>query len=346
MSKSNSFIYYGVLKDFNLETINRNTFPKLLTSNIFEEEELSNGYQSQEDYFGIELCDSNWGLSNFYLFNRKEYYLKKSILPEMFRYCARKCECYDSLNQKKYDLDFNLNFQISDFSKIKFLKIEIQRLYQNLEDKDYFLLYSRNKETDDFKSWFEYFESEQIENEDYTFIFKYLAGDNDFVPTSIKKMWQEYFLVNQLSEFCKKKIYQIERYSGINEADVNIEESKNSQNNFVQNTNEKKFFNHSKLTSEIFNDDSEELFEFIVNRYREEKNAAFYSYLYHFFCDKKFFVNNKKKTNIKYDNYLIKNKYIQSFSKVIQKSETDGDAAKDKDLYFEKEMKIFHSLQK
>lgn len=68
----------------------------------------------------------------------------------------------------------------------------------------------------------------------------------------------------------------------------------------------------------IFKDDNYFLFEYIVKEYDDIKNKAFFSYLYHYFSDNKYFLKNGK-SSTKYNDFLVNNNYITSFSKVIQR---------------------------
>lgn len=314
-----TFQYHGILKNFDFDKINRDTFPKLIASNIFDVNELSTFYKSKDDYFGIELDDTNWEINNFYLFNNKEYHLREIVLDDMFDYCEFKCESQDELQYKILEIDLNINIQSSDYSKIKFLKNEIFIMNQNMIDPQYYLLYSKKRETNGYSRWFEFFRSEQIDNEDYTFIFKYLKGDRDFVPTFIKQIWQDYFIVKHLTDYCKNKIQIIESNSGINEVDVLIENTTLKLKNVYNVENKELIKEYSNdIGKDIFKEDYYSLFEYIVQEYGDKKNKAFFSYLYHYFNDNKYLLKNAK-SSTKYNDFLVNNSFINSFSKVIQR---------------------------
>lgn len=319
-----SFTYHGILKNFDFQKINRDTFPKLIASNIFDVHELSNCYKAKDDYFGIELDDTNWGINNFYLFDSKEYHLKKIILDDMFDYCEFKCESQEELQHKILEIDLNINMQASDYSKIKILKTEILIMNQNMIDPQYYLLYSKKRETSGYFSWFEFFKSEQIDNEDYTFIFKYLKGDRDFVPTFIKQIWQDYFNVKHLTDYCKNKIQIIERNTGIKEVDVLIEQQVNKikLNNFNEVEVKETIAEYKDIRKDIFKDEkSRMLFEFIVEKWEEKKNTSFYSMLY------KYLQNEKKiiivdSDSLIYRSFVIEDYKLNKFAK-IQKQTTN-----------------------
>ncbi len=324
MRGSYTFKYHGILKNFDIQKINRDTFPKLIASNIFDVKELSDFYKSKEDYFGLELDDIGREIDNFYLFNKKEYHLKKNVIDDMFDYCEFKCESHDELDNKIVDLELNLNMQVSQHSQIKYLKSQIVAMNQNMIDTQYYLLYTTNRESNGYKSWFEFFSLEQIDNGDYTFIFKYLKGDRDFVPTFIKQIWQDYFLVKRLTEYCKNKIFQIERISGINEVDVLIEnEITNVKlNNISDIENKESVTEYKDIRKDIFKDEnSRMLFDFVVEKWNEKKNTSFYSMLY------KYLQNEKKiiivdSDSLIYRSFVIKNFKLNKFAK-IQKQTTN-----------------------
>ena len=73
----------------------------------------------------------------------------------------------------------------------------------------------------------------------------------------------------------------------------------------------------------IFKDDNDMLFDFIVSEYSDVKNNAFFSYLFHYFSENKLLLKNIKSSKL-YGNFLIKNKFIDKFSKVIQTNEYGG----------------------
>ena len=44
-----TFKYFGILKDFDLDNINKDTFPKLIEADIFDVAELSPEYKTKDD---------------------------------------------------------------------------------------------------------------------------------------------------------------------------------------------------------------------------------------------------------------------------------------------------------
>lgn len=342
------FKYFGVLKGFDFDNINRNTFQLLIDSNIFNISELSNCYKNKDDYFGLELDNLNWRFSNFYLFNQKEYHLKNEVLMDMFHRCKLKIESLDELDENIYELEFNLNIQVSDFAKIHFLKKFILELNHRISNKKYYLLYANNFKTNGFTSWYNFFFSEQIDNENYEYIYRYLKGEQDYIPIFIKDIWKEYFIVNKLTIFCEKKIHILEKQSGINEADIKVENiSKLYKFKSISESNE---FEYTKTKeaerSDIFNDDGEQIFKFILSKYPQKQTKAFFSYLY-------FYLRNINKIiplgddSLEYREYIINNSPIKSFSK-IQKTVSEKTNTKKNKIFilFDKYLSEFNDRRK
>ena len=317
-----TFKYFGILKDFDIQKINRDTFPKLIVSNIFEIKNLSDCYKSEEDYFGMELDDFNWQIDDFYLYYNKEYHLKEVVLEDMFDYCEFICEPLDEHEEKILDLELNLNMQASHYSAIKYLKTEIILIHKSMKDSQYYLLYANGRETRDYTSWFNFFSSEQIDCDVFTFVFKYLKGDHDFVPTFIKEIWIDYYFVKNLTKYCQDKIHQIERISGIKEVDVLIEnEITNVKLYNVSNTEKKETITiYKDIRTDIFSDEnSRKLFDFIIEKCIYKKNTSFYSMLYKY-LQRTGHINILDKDSSSYRSFIIENYNLKTFAKIQQQT--------------------------
>jgi hypothetical protein len=317
------FKYHGILKNFDFNKINKDTFPLMIESNIFNVKELSDTYKNPNDYFGVELEDSNECENDFYLFNQKEYHLKIDVLEDMYDYCEIICEPNSELENKIQDLEFNLNMQVSIFSQIKFLKTQILNLNKSIIDSTYYLLYTDGVKTNGFKSWFNFFYSEQIDGEEFQYIFRYLKGENNFVPDFIKAIWEDYFCVKNLTDYCKKKILRLERISGINEADVIIENQISKNLNDLEKSETRTEFKDIRL--DIFKDvNSRLLFVHIVNAWQGKKNTAFFSRLFKYLQEKKEIIIIDNDSEI-FRNFIIDLEYLHTFSR-IQKKTTEKES--------------------
>jgi hypothetical protein len=324
------FKYFGILKKFNIEKINKDNFQILIDADIFDYK----GTKPQKEYpnlryKGIELDSSFSDFDIYFQFNKKEYFLKPEVLDHMFDRCESRCEDEDILDYKINEVDFNLNFQITYESKIKYLKHQIQSFSLAISEPQYYLLYTKINNALEYKTWFEFFYEEQIDNCEYEYVFKYLKGDKDFVPNFISEIWKEYFLVKGVTDYCKGKIEHLQFQSGLNEADIEITfqtVSAKTQNKEISTTNITPVT--IQLKDRIFAESEYAFFQFIVDNYREKNNKAFFSYIYHYFSDNKLLIKNNK-SSLLYNSFLVKNNYLSEFSKVIQRSQFDsGDEEK------------------
>ena len=306
-----TFKFYGIIKGFDLDNINRDTFPILISANIFDVAELSPYYIGGE-YFGIELNADSWCISDFYLFNQQQYSLKNEIYEDMFDRCEFRCESSEALEEGICDVDLNVDFEVSDYSKIRYLKLKIAEMNHRVVNQSYYLLYCKKIDVDSYRSWYDYFISEQVENGDFDFIYKYLVGEDDFVPDFILSSWSEFFLVKNLTDYCKKKINLLERTSGIKESDIIIDIKHLLVKKEKITADEKEV---QKFSSAIFCENGEELFKYIISRYPRAHNKAFFSYLYFYLRDKMKIVllgNDSRE----YRDYVIDNYDINSFTKI------------------------------
>lgn len=317
-----TFKYHGILKNFDLDKISKDTFPKLIEANIFDVAELSSEYKAEDDYFDLVLDDSYWGSCFYYQYNYNSYSLKDRVVEDMFDYCEFKSESLDELEEKILDLELNLNMQVSHYSKIKYLKTEIFLMHKSMKDSQYYLLYANGRETRGYTSWFNFFSSEQIDCDVFTFVFKYLKGDRDFVPTFIKEIWIDYYFVKNLTKYCQDKIHQIERISGIKEVDVSIEnEITNLKLYNVSNTEKKETITEYKdIRTDIFRDEnSRMLFDFIIEKWIGKKNTSFYSMLYKYLQRAgKIIILDKDSSP--YRNFIIENYNLKGFAKIQQQT--------------------------
>ena len=320
-----TFKFQGIIKGFDLDNITRATFPILIAANIFDVTNLL----SHVNYCGIDSDADTWGISGTFFYNHKEYSLKNEIYEDMFDRCELRCESPEILNESICEVDFDLEMQVSAQSKIKYLKNKVAEISNEIAHiQKVYLLYCGKGNVDFYNSWFEFFRDEQVENEDFSFIFKYLLGDNDFVPTIIDKAWRDCFLVKNLTQHCKKRIIDIENVSGLKESEINIEPRLSSINRESKIDGGR---NLPNFGSAIFCEDGEDIFKYIISRYPRAHNKAFFSYLYFYLRDnmKIVFLGND---SFEYRDYVIANYDITSFSK-IQVTVTDNISAMKNKVY-------------
>jgi hypothetical protein len=320
-----AFKYHGILKNFNFENFGRSTFHLLIDADIFNIKDLSPRYQNPEEYLDMHIGDSNVYLNDYYIYNYKEYHLKLNVLEDMFDYCEFKCEPNDELERKTRNLEFNLETYVSNYSKIKYLKEVIFAVKNQILNKDYYPLYTRNLEIDCYKSWFQFFRLEQIEGEDLTYIYKYLKGDEDFVPPFIKNLWENYFYAKGLIDFCTKRILHLERLSGINESDVSIDKYSKSKINYLlpEDAGEEKEYHDIRL--DIFKDiDSRKAFDFILNEWKGAKNTAFYSKVFKYLQSKNYIIIEGDDSDL-YRDFIMSNFLLDSFTRIQKRTSNKKD---------------------
>jgi hypothetical protein len=136
--------------------------------------------------------------------------------------------------------------------------------------------------------------------------------------------WSNYSRKKKLIKFCDEELKKLQL---------------NALNSNKSITNNASIDDHQtrKYEDIIFKDGNEGLFYFIEEKYDGEKNNAFFSYLYHFFSSNEFLLKNLK-SSLDYNRFLIENKFIDKFSKVIQ---ITTDNAEEQDRMF----KIYKKLQ-
>lgn len=319
-----TFKYRGVLKNFDINNINRHTFPTLIKANLFDVKELSATYRGG-DYFGVELDGSNEYINDFYLYNHEEYHLKLEVLEDMFDNCELRCEPIDKLERKIRNLEFNLETHVSNYSKIKYLKEVIFSVKNQILNKDYYLLYTKNLEIGCYDSWFEFFRSEQIDGEDFTYIFKYLKGEYDFVPPFIENLWTNCFYAKGLVDFCTKRILHLERLSGINEADVLVDKYLKSKINYLLTDEVEEEKQYHDIRLDIFKDKkSREAFDYILNKWKKPKDTAFYSKIFKYLQSKGYIVIEGDDSE-KYREFIIDNFNLTSYKRIQKRTSFKND---------------------
>lgn len=311
MKNNNRF--YGVLKSFDFNTINRESFPVLLNSGIFNELELSNCYKSSDNYFGIELDNDTWSFGDFFLFKGKEYYLKKEIYTEMVFRKNWTLKSFSNVNFITNQIEVSIENELIPKNKIQIIDDNFKLYFNQIRNKEYYSLFKNQTETNDYKCWEEYFIDEIVEKQNFDFLVNFLKGNNDYIPSEIKQQWEDYFLVSEISDYCNLKITAIlcTEESGINEK-PNI----NYQSEPINN-----------LADFIFKPNGEKMFNFLTSKYPQNKNTAFFSYLYFYLKDdlKLLFVTGND--SLEYRNHVIK-RFNISFKR-IQKTDSKNKYKRD-----------------
>lgn len=294
--------YFGILKHIKEDYVNKNVFEEILKFNLFDEFPLSNGYFGSS-YFGLELESNNFkaDFNDFFLYNYKEYNLKSSVWKDMFNSQAQRVELQHLMS------DFEINDYVVNFhslttkdEKLDFLKelnADFLKLYKN---KDLLFLYLKGEPARGYKSWEEYYISEQVENENFTYIFNFLKGSQDFYPKEAHKQWREFRIYKDILEFINEKLTSLEE---------------TTKPNVVE-----KISVFEDWRSDIFKDKQcRSLFDFIINEYPTEKNTSFFSMLYKYFQQNTHIIieDNDSKD---YRDFITKNYNLESFKRIQPKT--------------------------
>lgn len=194
--------HYGILKKFDFDNININTFKTLISSGVFIEHELSECYKYDEDYFTSDSDIMEFG--DFFIQNRKEYHLKKDIYTEMvhLKEFIFKFGNIEHLTEKIEVM------VVSEFlleNKLKILEENFKKYFNQIEDKQYYSLYKNQTPTGGYESWEEYFISDIVDNENYISVVKFLKGDSKFLNNEIENQWNDYFVFSKISDYCEQK---------------------------------------------------------------------------------------------------------------------------------------------
>ena len=110
--------YYGILRDFDFDKININSFKKLVEIGIFDEHELSDVYKNDEENFVLDTDIRDF--FDFFIYNKKEYYLKKEIYAEMIYVKNWQLETFNNVSYFTEEIEVLL---ISEFLLENKLKI-------------------------------------------------------------------------------------------------------------------------------------------------------------------------------------------------------------------------------
>lgn len=296
--------YFGKLKGFNFEKINKESFLTLISSGIFDEYELTSTYKNDDDYFTLDSDTMEFG--DFFIFNRKEYHLKKEIIFEMI-YVKNWClETFENANYITNEIE---TLVISEFqleNKLRILEENYKKYFDQITDKKYYGLYKNESFTDGYENWKQYIISDIIDNENYKSAAKFLNRDSTFFSDEIESQWNDYFVFSKISDYCEEK------------------------RNLLLGFKETNLFENPKpsLSDIIFKNNSEEIFKYIVSKFSQEKNKAFFSYLFHYFSDNDLLYKDKPKSSRDYSNYLISEKHLDTFSKVIQRVTENSETEK------------------
>ena len=278
--------FFNILDQFSFEDKSEiEQKSKLIETNIYIK-----GKSTKVD---INLEESEiWRGSNKYpkylgqdfQFNGIDYKLNDDFLNEVFNECVTYLKFYWIPIIEENIETLKMQIEISDSDFISNQRQKEIKSYQNYLHRRIF----KKLHTSDFENEQEHFNIlKSYLRVNWFDLSDYLFGLNNI---------QSYHIVSNY--------YSYLRHSRI----LSLLNSKKSLGETVE----------KDIGKNIFKDDYYSLFEYIVLEYKDNKNKAFYSYLYHYFSDNKYLLKNAK-SSIKYNEFLVNNNYINSFSKVIQR---------------------------
>ncbi|MBF6641809.1 hypothetical protein IVB69_09995 [Flavobacterium sp. J49] len=197
--------YYRILKGFDFENIIKNTFEVLIESGIFEEQELSDSQKNDDDFFIND--DDVMTFGDFFIHNRKAYYLKKNVLWEMIYVKNWQLNAFfdSDIEHATDEIALLIEAEFKQEDKIKLIEDSYKKYFSLIEDKQYYALYKNKTKTNGYASWEEYFLDEILGHERYEYISEFLKGEVKFLPAALDKNWTDYFIFSGISDFCEKK---------------------------------------------------------------------------------------------------------------------------------------------
>ncbi len=313
MNLANRTKYFGILKSFDFENINKDTFPILIGKGIFNEFEMTENY-SGTNYFGLETNISHSEAFNtWFLFNKKEYVLKEEIIIELLTQQVNSFEFNWLLSDFEEYIEKEISKEFIDAKKIDALENIYKQEYSFLKDKEFYHEYQQIKKQKDILKWFRYLEDElecgkyQIDYSiRYKFIANYLNGHNQhfIFPENLGEIWQECYLFDKA-----KSCLENHRNEILGIAENTLPEKKKNQKQIPD----------SKEIA-IFKDNGLEIFNCIVYNSEKPKTPAFFSYLFHFLHKKNGLKSFGRTDNLKYREYTKERFKIKSFARIITSS--------------------------
>lgn len=184
--------------------------------------------------------------------------------------------------------------------KINFLELLLKKLHDIGELSSDFLLYQNKPNNSTFESWqeFIFFDIDEPFLKHYlTSKFSEEADESFFIENNLTD-WVHFYLRKKIVLFVEDKIKKF-----------------NNENNSFS------LLNHIPSEEEIslFKGNGIDIFNTIISNYKNEKNPAFFSYLFFFLKANKLLNISGTTDSVKYRDYILK-KYGVSFPRIINSS--------------------------
>lgn len=314
--------YFGILKDFDFEKINSETFPLLIESKIFDVKKLSGSYESEKDYFGIELQSTNESFNTFFLFERKEYHLKNEIIVEIIQSQVKGFDLDWILSDFENYINEELNKEFVEKKKVETLEVIYKEQYDLLKNKTIYVEYQSIKKEKNILKWWAFLDSEIELDANYSFITNYLKGvfpeNNCYFPDKICSIWKECYLFEKVREtldLYRDKVQEKETKEKVLKEISNqdfLEHNEKSTEGVKQTAD----IEMSSKDISLFKNDGLYIFNCITSNYSEKKNPAFFSYLFFFLKEKDLLKVNSSTDSKKYRDYIFENFNVK-FPRII-----------------------------
>lgn len=285
-----NLIFKNFLNDFDLNSPSNEMIEHMIKSGFYGIQEWGHEYFPDftfEDYtLGCEIFYNNTPYLYSDLFKNELFDYLKGIVEDLYN---------RNFEKDKFSVELYLKGCINTAEELDFLKNLLKECHSvDSEHAENFLSYL-TLGSEWWKDWITASFSE--EDEIYHYYFKTTALENlnnSKIIDNYLPIWLEFYRREKIIQFCRSKIDELH----------NNDKSKNIKN-------------PPSLSSLVFTDDGEDVFNHINSHYVGEKNKAFYSYLYFYLQSKSKLVNNFKKDSETYRTYVMKKELIENFSRII-----------------------------
>lgn len=196
--------YFGALKNFDFENINKDNFEFIIASGVFEEFDLSSDYQNDKDYFTSENDIMSFGY--FFIHNRKQYEIKKDIIHDIIYVQNWYLNAFamSDVDAITNQIDVLVLSELNLESKLNLLESEYKKYFNKISNKELYPLFHNNTYSNGYKNWENYLYDEIIEDEKFDIIVSFLQGIYDFLPAEIYNKWVQYFIFSKISNHIEK----------------------------------------------------------------------------------------------------------------------------------------------
>lgn len=253
-------------------------------------------YEDKCYLYNFKIYSEIYKITEYVIKNRLSFYIEKDMAS----------------------LISELNGVINNKEKIKLLKKKLKLYWQPFQDSGSFLLFMDQKQEWPGQTWEDEIRGYLVEDDIFTLFYltcskKENLEESHYYKTTFK-LWVEHFRKKRLIDFCKIEIEKINRLPVVPKNAIKKPKAPEATIDKI------------KLEM-ICKAEYISLFQYIVTSYSDKKNRAFYSYLFRYFSEKKYLLKNIK-SSVPYSRFLVENDYIDTFSKVIQRTSDNSDEEK------------------